>query len=321
MCLLAGVLAATLLACRHAAPPAPRARSAGTLLRAKAYSAVLGESVQFQVYLPPGYAAGTRRYPVVYLLHGRDDTMRAWDRVVLELDQRIASGQLPPFIAVMPDAPWSRRASWYVDSQFESEESPGRAVETALTEDLASAVDATYRTVPEREGRFVAGYSMGGYGALRYALAHPERYAGALVLSPAVYVPVPPRHSSSRDHGAFGSGEQPFDARIYRALGYPTLLASLDPARPMRVFIAAGDDEYKAPGRRNRAHDVDVECAKLFGRLRRTPGVSAELRILDGGHDWSVWQPAFMQGLEYLLRTPEKERGPPLTRARGRTSP
>ena len=106
------------------------------------------------------------------------------------LDALIASGEIQPTIAIMPDAPWSSRASYYVDSGYTGAD-PGRKVETAFTKDLIAHVDATYRTVANRTGRGIAGYSMGGYGALRYSLAHPDLFGASIVLSPAVYVPKP----------------------------------------------------------------------------------------------------------------------------------
>ena len=64
------------------------------------------------------------------------------------LDALIASGEIQPTIAIMPDAPWSSRASYYVDSGYTGAD-PGRKVETAFTQDLIAHVDATYRTVAE----------------------------------------------------------------------------------------------------------------------------------------------------------------------------
>ena len=125
---------------------------------------------------------------MLYLLHGRGDSMSAWMRMQGTLDELIANGDIPPTIAIMPDAPWSSRASYYVDSAYRGAD-PGRPVETAFTQDLIAHVDSTYRTVASRNGRGVAGYSMGGYGAIRYSLAHPDLFGAAIVLSPAVYIP------------------------------------------------------------------------------------------------------------------------------------
>ncbi|MCP2354769.1 pimeloyl-ACP methyl ester carboxylesterase [Nonomuraea thailandensis] len=216
------------------------------------------------------------------------------------LDDMIRTRRIPPVIAVMPDAPWSERGNWYVDSRHTGAGLPGRPVETALTRDLIAHVDATYRTAPIRQARLVGGYSMGGAGALRFALAHQDLFGAAAVLSPAVYTPLPPSDSSARDHGAFGEGGATFSAEVYRELNYPALLPELDPDLPVRLFVAVGDDEYANPDPADARHDLDFESAALYNAVRRSPAISAQLRVLDGGHDWTVWTPAFEQAMAEL---------------------
>ncbi|GAA3513362.1 enterochelin esterase-like enzyme [Streptosporangium album] len=297
-----GVLAALALVALLAVPGQAQVGKiqAGTITAASAQSAALGGPIAYNVYLPYGYARGTQRYPVLYLLHGRGDTMQAWTRVKETLDRMIQDGRIPGLIAVMPDAPWNGGGSWYVDSRYTGTDAPGRPVETALTRDLVNHVDSTYRTAPIRNARMVGGYSMGGYGALRFTLAHPDLFGGALVLSPAVYTPLPPADSSARDYGAFGLGDQKFADDVYKELNYPDLLTGMDPDRPVRLFIAVGDDEYANPDPADAHHDLDFESEALYNTVRRAPGISAEMRILDGGHDWSVWAPAFEQGMADL---------------------
>src|SRR4051812_6765479 len=92
---------------RHA-----RAESATSTIESRSMvSATLGHEISYQVYLPAGYVAdGSHRYPVIYLLHGRGDKQTAWATVKPDLDGLIAEGCIPALIAVMPDAPSSRRA-------------------------------------------------------------------------------------------------------------------------------------------------------------------------------------------------------------------
>ncbi len=282
---VAVVAALGLVAVLPGAAPAKRVQE-GTLHSTQTYN----------VYLPYGYERGNQRYPVLYLLHGRGDSMQAWTRVKSDLDALIAKGTVPPVIAVMPDAPWSDRGNYYVDSRHAN----GFAVETALTRDLVAHVDATYRTAAHRQARLIGGYSMGGFGAIRYALAHQDLFAHALVLSPAVYTPQPPVDSSAREFGAFGNGDALFDEAIYAGLNYPALLPRVDDELPVRMFIAVGDDEWAGP---EPSHDLDFEAAKLYNAVRRAPGVVAEFRVLDGGHDWGVWRAGFIAGLTNLGRT------------------
>jgi enterochelin esterase-like enzyme len=110
------VIALTLLAVGVSSAASAGGTRAGTLTTAKA------GPIDYTVYLPYGYSAGRNakvRYPVLYLLHGRGDTMQAWTRIKADLDKLIDDGTIAPVIAVLPDAPWSERGSWYVDSAYD----------------------------------------------------------------------------------------------------------------------------------------------------------------------------------------------------------
>ncbi|ONI63443.1 hypothetical protein ALI44B_01615 [Leifsonia sp. ALI-44-B] len=257
--------------------------------------------IDYTTYLPAGFDAdAAERYPTLYLLHGRGDTQAAWQQVAPKLDSMIADGQVPPLIVVMPDAPWSGRGSYYVDSLYTggaANTTPGQAVETAFTTDLVDHIDATYPTVDDRAGRAVGGYSMGGAGALRFATAHQDLFSSALVLSPAVYVPSTPVDSSTREFGAYGRGDALYDEARYQELAYPAALDAFDPALPVHLFIAVGDDEYANPKPEDAIHDLDYEAATLYNRAKRVPGITAEMRTYDGGHDWDVWARGFAEGL------------------------
>ncbi|MGW6280646.1 alpha/beta hydrolase-fold protein [Kribbella sp. NPDC055071] len=274
----------------------------GTITAASLRSPTLGENIDYNVYLPAGYAESTQRYPVLYLLHGRGDSMAAWTQVKSRLDELIGSGEIPPTIAIMPDAPWSNRAGWYVDSAYTGSD-PGRPVETAFFRDLVPSIDAAYRTIADRTGRAIAGYSMGGAGALRYALAHPEVFGASIVLSPAVYFPLPPADSSTREFGAFGKGKDPFSEAAYLRLNWPAALKSFAAKKlPSHLYIAVGDDEYKNPKAIDATHDLDFEAHIVFNQAVRVPNLTSEFRVVDGGHDWDVWGPTFADGAKYIFQ-------------------
>lgn len=274
----------------------------GVITTASLPSPTLGENINYNVYLPAGYDESVRRYPVIYLLHGRGDSMSAWTQVKSRLDELIGSGEIPPTIAIMPDAPWSSRASWYVDSAYKGID-PGRPVETAFFRDLIPRIDATYRTIADRSGRAIAGYSMGGAGALRYSLAHPDVFGAAIALSPAVYFPLPPADSSTRDFGAFGKGKDPFSEATYLKLNWPATLKSFAATGlQSHLYIAVGDDEYKNPKPIDATHDLDFEAHVVFNQASRVPNLTSEFRVVDGGHDWDVWGPTFTEGAKYIFQ-------------------
>jgi enterochelin esterase-like enzyme len=294
--------------CLLAAAPAGRADTLlkeGTIQARAVFSSRLDKDIPYQVYLPPEYdATGAKRYPVLYLLHGRGDKMSAWTTIQPDLDRLIGEGRIPAVIAIMPDAPSSRRAGYYVDSQFTGAGGlpAGEAVEAAFTQDLIAHVDATYPTRTDRAGRIVGGYSMGGYGALRYSLAHPELFGSAIVLSPAVYFPLPPPDSSTREFGAFGRGAQLFDDSIYTAKNYPALIPAFAAKKlPLVMFIAVGDDERALADPAQAGHDLDYEAHTLYNQIRRVPHITVQLRVVDGPHDWATWRPTFVEGVQYVF--------------------
>ncbi len=144
--------------------------AAGSSIDAASYgSAALHGNGSFLVYLPAGYASTTRRYPVLYLLHGNDQLASAFLQVGLqgELDRLIAAHAIPPLIAVMIQG--GRGANnWRPFG--------GQNFERYVLE-VQELVDHSLPTVAERAGRAIAGDSMGGYGAMNLALGHPERFA------------------------------------------------------------------------------------------------------------------------------------------------
>lgn len=290
-------------------PLAASAQEGGTIVQDTFESATLGRPYDLNVYLPAGYDQSENRYPVIYLLHGRGDTKDAWLSALDTLDALIDAGSVPPLIAILPDMPALDAAGYYVDSAYIG----GEALETAFFDDLIPYVDTTYRTLATPASRIVGGYSMGGFGALRYALAHADMFMGALILSPAVYTPLPPVDSSAREFGAFGSGDEPFDEAVYQALNYPAALETFaHPGQPLYTFIAVGDDEWKHPDPADQLHDLDLEAHLLFNQLARVGDVTAEFRVYDGGHDWDVWRRGFEEGMVYLanyLATSEEQAG------------
>ncbi|EJL36713.1 putative esterase [Caulobacter sp. AP07] len=169
------------------APIAAGARSV-TVDRIKVRSAALqgnleGESAvrDVVVYLPPGYATDqTRRYPVVYALHGYGLTADAFAGL-LQAPQTVkgafASGA-PGMIVVLPDTQTLHNGSMYSSSVTTGD------WEGFITRDLVAYIDAHYRTVPDRSGRGLAGHSMGGYGVARIGMKHPETFGALYIMSP-----------------------------------------------------------------------------------------------------------------------------------------
>jgi enterochelin esterase-like enzyme len=232
--------------------------------------------------LPDGYETSTLRYPVLYLLHGHGQNLYDWansGHIQQTADALIAHGDMPPAIIVMPDA----GTTWYVDRK--------EKMETAVIHDLIGDAEHTFRAIGARDGRLVGGLSMGGYGALRFALKYPEMFASAALLSPAIYDPEPPQGSGARKAGVFGAPD--FDPQVWKELNYPALWdAFLAKKIAVPIYIDSGDDD---------TFFIEAEATRLYSLLRKN-GQPAELRIVDGGHDWQVWESTIGDALRYIFR-------------------
>ena len=127
---------------------------------------------RIRVLLPPGYD-GHKRYPVVYLLHGVGDTFASWTRN----SDVVAFSRRFPLIIVMPDAGRGSDAGWHSDWKDGS-----RQWETFHTKVLVRFVDKHFRTLGPRH-RAIAGFSMGGFGAMSYAARHRGVFRAAASFS------------------------------------------------------------------------------------------------------------------------------------------
>jgi S-formylglutathione hydrolase FrmB len=132
------------------------------------------------VYLPPNYDASTQRYPVIYYLHGFMGKDNIFPQMQKILDEGIVRQKIKPFIFVQADQYTLFEGSFYSNSsltgnwdEFESKE-------------LVEYLDKNYRTLANRESRGIAGHSMGGYGAFKIGMLHPEVFSSIYALSPGL---------------------------------------------------------------------------------------------------------------------------------------
>ena len=267
----------------------------GVIISDLFFSQTLEEEIKFLVYLPDEYENTKKYYSTIFLLHGRGDSFKSWVSSLNIIDGLIKEGIIPPIIAVIPDVPYHNRASYYIDSLYGDKK---YLIETALNNDLINYIEREYRVIKDRRARMIVGYSMGGYGALRYILTYPNLYSSAILLSPAVYYPLPPIDSSTREFGAFGKDDELFLEEIYLSKNYPQLQEHYESFHlNSKIFIMVGDDEWQSS---DYTHDLDYEAHTLYKHLQKFKGIDAELRIIDGGHDWSVWNKGFEEGLKFI---------------------
>ena len=130
------------------------------------------------VYLPPDYSKTDKRYPVIYFLHGFGGDHKILSDMAEVLDVAINEHKIRPFIMVV-----SNQKTTY-DGSFYSNSGVFGNWENFTAYDLVEYTDNNFRTIARKEGRGIAGHSMGGYGALKIAMHHPDIFSSVYALSP-----------------------------------------------------------------------------------------------------------------------------------------
>lgn len=190
------------------------------------------------VYLPPGYEKQRKmRYPVVYLLHGYGANIegnKGWVRDggafnVEAINRLITEKKIAPMIIVMPDGGNRFGGSMYVNSITTGN------WEDYIVRELVALIDKSYRTLARVESRGIAGHSMGGYGAVRIAMKHPDVFGAVFGSSPCcmTYVPTDAKLQSRIASAKLTSFEEADKAPIMVRVSFAYAAAwSPNPANP-----------------------------------------------------------------------------------------
>jgi len=264
---------------QHASPAAPVDRAEGVVTaRDVAFpSRELGREMRYRALLPASYGRSHRHYPVLYLLHGFLNPYYEWDKQT-RLAELLGSRDLV-VILVEGDN------SFYLNSAGE----PKDRYMSYFFRDVLPDVQSRFRVMSETHGQALAGVSMGGYGALLYALRFPGTFAFV-----GSFAGVPNLMSDKELLGNFA----PFD--IEKLLGPPggptrtqndvmALARKVTRDTPLPyLFLDVGTDDPFAP------HSLD------FAAILREKGARHELHLTPGGHEWDVWDrmlPTFFDSL------------------------
>jgi putative tributyrin esterase len=273
ICVASCILACILVPLLASAEPPAHSKSAHRLISPPSplvkdssfHSAALNRDMKYRIYLPHNYAATTRLYPVLYLLHGLYGNYQNWDTLT-HLPNYVAGKD---WIIVMPDAD----DSWYTNSAT----TPQDKFEDYIAKDLIAEIDGRYRTIRERHARAIAGLSMGGYGALKFALRNPQSFAFAGSLSGAL--------DAARD---LDNHRPEFAPRLLEVFGSPG-----NPARAQndifQLLAHATQSElpylYLAGGEQDRFLSVNREFVAELSQRH----VQYEYHETPGDHDWTFW--------------------------------
>jgi S-formylglutathione hydrolase FrmB len=197
-------------------PPVVPGAKPVTLERIKVHGAALegnleGDAVDRDVivFLPPGYATEkSRRYPVVYALHGYSIGAEQWSKeihVPQTIEGAFAQGA-QDMIVVLPDSKTAHNGSMYSSSVTTGD------FEQFIARDLVGYIDAHYRTIARRTSRGLVGHSMGGYGASRIGMKHSDVFGSLYIMSPCCLAPMGGRPVSPADEKTLEAVKTPADS-------------------------------------------------------------------------------------------------------------
>lgn len=166
----------------------------GTVSKVWYHSPTLDTDRRMTVYTPAGYEKGDRRYPVLYLLHGMGGDENAWTelgRAAQILDNLIAEGKVEPMIVVMPNGNVDMAAApgesslGFTPPTIALPKTMEGTYETHFP-DIVKFVDSTYRTIPDKNHRAIAGLSMGGFHSLQISKEYPDMFDYVGLFSAAI---------------------------------------------------------------------------------------------------------------------------------------
>ncbi len=249
----------------------PLASAAGRVECAAIPSKLLGRAVKYCALLPPGYDADpSRRFPVVYYLHGLGDNEQSllntggWN-IVESLQERKRIGE---FILVTPEA----GRGFYVNSR-----DGRRPYEDFFIREFVPIIEKRYRARAARASRALMGVSMGGYGALHYAFQYPQMFGVVAVHMAALFEKLP---GGLKDPAALGDrfgflGDvfgRPFDMAMWERNSPLTLARQLAPAAAPRIYFDCGNqDEYSFDSGATALHDI-LQSRKVAHEYHIYPG-------------------------------------------------
>jgi S-formylglutathione hydrolase FrmB len=254
-------------------------------------SAILNKDVHYSIYLPSDYHSSDRAYPVTYLLHGYGDADDGWiqyGEINRLADEGIKTGKMPPMIIVTPDG----FTSFYINAANGT-----LNYEDFFIKELIPHIEKTYKVKAERKYRGIAGLSMGGYGALIYALKHPDLFVATAPLSAVVWT----------DNDIVGLDDNMYNNLLSNSMGKnlkgkdrltPTWLANspmsiiekktTEELSAVKYWIDCGDDDF-----------LTIGNAQLHIALTKKK-VPHEFRTREGGHNWTYWRTGIIDALSFI---------------------
>lgn len=237
------------------------------------------------VFLPPSYAVETsRRYPVVYALHGYSIGAEQWTHeihVPQTIEGAFAQGS-KEMIVVLPDSKTVHNGSMYSSSVTTGD------FERFIVHDVVNYIDAHYRTIPDRMSRGLVGHSMGGYGATRLGMKHPDVFGSVYIMSPCCLEARTTARMRPEDEKALEAVKTPEDSAklgfFLRAQLASAAAWSPDPKNPpLYLDLPVKDGEVQPDILAKWAANAPLAFVDQYiGNLKRYTAISMDVGDQDG---------------------------------------
>ena len=246
----------------------------GSIATIQYHSEALQTFRRAHVYTPPGYEAGTERYPVLYLLHGASDCDASWStvgRAGLVLDNLIDAGKAKPMIVVMPmghTGPFTFGPGGGNLGEQMAE------FQQDFNQDLRPLVEQRYRTINDRSHRAIAGLSMGGAQTLDAFMQSPLDFAYVGVFSSGVFGINGPRNDAT----------VAWEEQHAKVLNDPNVKQGLK-----TLWFATGTEDFL------------LTTTQETVRVLKSKGFDVTYHETDGGHTWSKWREHYLPEFVQLL--------------------
>ena len=264
-------------------------------------SPAVDRMMKYNILLSRDYEESTDRYPVLYLLHGLGQNFTTWGR---SNGAPFYAGLYDDVIVVMPDG----GNSWYVN-WAESKDDQTNNWADHIVRDVVNHVDWNYRTIARREGRSIAGLSMGGYGSITLGLRNPEMFISIGTTSGALEYgrdaaarlrgempPDEPRERTPEDQARRRRpnpliGIDSFSSYVERTPS-GTMFTNADQADAFDPFVLIHeipDDQLPHIYIDCGTEDRLIDGAKELAQILLDKGVPFDYMQMGGGHDARYW--------------------------------
>lgn len=255
------------------------------------YSHVLGEEIKYSVLLPQEYLSESdSRFGVVFLLHGWGGDHNSWGPSGLNIQKIVDAGPHKPLIYVMPQG---------FNSYFCNRHDGKYNYMDMLTTELLPLIDKRFRTTAKASERAVAGFSMGGFGALSLVSQHSGLFKVAVGLSPSLntdeqYAGLSQDGWNLQWGSVFGGTGTTGQSRItgYYKSQCPLHFFANRPAADFQgiyYYIDCGDDEERLYAGNGELHS-----------LMNQKGIRHQYRVRNGGHTDSYWRESMIEALAFI---------------------